>query len=108
MMKKNYDPIEFAIEFAWANGCDISTVNRAKNGLKQLREKSKEWATEVHQANNYLNISSEIQSLKELLETPVAWAKINEQGNIYDISLKINIDNKEKLIPLYRLKNNVK
>lgn len=37
---KNANPIEFAIEFAWANGCDLFTVNNAKDELKRLKQTS--------------------------------------------------------------------
>ena len=110
-MKQHSDPIEFAIEFAWANGCDIFTINNAKNELKKLREKTKEWVDEVYRANefaveqtnNYLEISSEIQSLKDSLSNPVAWAKINDKGDLYDLSLQNNPYYNGKTIPLYRL-----
>jgi len=110
-MKQHSNPIEFAIEFAWANGCDIFTINNAKDELKRLREKTKEWVDEVYRANefaveqtnNYLEISSEIQSLKDSLSNPVAWAKVNDKGDLYDLRLQNNPYCNEKIIPLYRL-----
>lgn len=39
-INKVSNPIEFLIEFAWANGADKFTVNNAKDELKKLREES--------------------------------------------------------------------
>lgn len=38
-MQEHANPIEFLIEFAWANGADRSVVNNAKDELNRLKEK---------------------------------------------------------------------
>ena len=76
-MEQNSNPIEYLIEFAWANGADRFVVNNAKDELKKLRDKNKEWAEEVyranefavHQTNEYLKISQQMQTLKNSLES---------------------------------------
>lgn len=112
-MKQHSDPIEFAIEFAWANGCDKFTINNAKDQLKNLKEKQKEWVAEVYKANKfaveqtneYLAISAEMQNLKDSIASPVAWAKINDRGDLYDLRLQNNpYNDQSKIVPLYRIK----
>lgn len=107
--------IEFAIEFAWANGCDMATINSAKEELKRIKEKTQEWVAEVYRANEfaveqtngYLDIVSKMQSLKDALGSPVAWAKTNDNGDLYDLRLQNNpYDNQKKVIPLFRLNDN--
>lgn len=109
---KNSNPIEFAIEFAWANGCDLFTINNAKDELKKLKAKHKEWSEEVYRANKfaveqtneYLKISHEMQNLKDSLAHPVAYAKITEDGLLYDLNISNNpYDDQNKVIPLYRV-----
>lgn len=76
-----HNPIEFLIDFAWANGADRSVVNSAKEELKKLRSK-----TEI---------------------APVAWARINNFGDLYDLRLSHNPYSDAKLIvPLYRMDSN--
>lgn len=79
-MNKNSNPIDFLIDFAWANGADRFVVNNAKDEIKKLRqevnqikEKTKEWVSEVYRANEfateqmnlYLEKVEEIERLKE-------------------------------------------
>lgn len=114
-MYQNSNPIEFLIDFAWANGADRFIVNNAKDELKKLRleqeqikNKTKEWCEEVfranqfavEQTNEYLSVSKEMESLKESLAKPVAWARINSRGDLHDLRICKNpfIPN---LIPLY-------
>lgn len=115
-MKQHSDPIEFAIEFAWANGCDIFTINNAKDELKRLREKTKEWVDEVYRANEfaveqtneYLKVAKELDSIKDMLDKPVAYAKISKDGSLYDLNIRNNpYDDQTKVIPLYMINNNV-
>lgn len=70
------DPIEFLIEFAWANGADQSVVNNAKDALRHLKE---------------------INSFHT-----VAWARINSRGDLYDPRLIFNPNIDEStILPLY-------
>lgn len=163
-MEKNSDPIEFVIEFAWANGCDLSTINQAKdliaklkredvalhesvsnnytpidilidlcekatntgqwkvsskniedarNSLSKLKSMKRELAKEAYNANQfateelnlYLETSQELGNLQKNLANPVAWARINERGDLYDLRLQNNpYDDQEKIVPLYRAK----
>jgi hypothetical protein len=110
-MEQNSNPIEYLIEFAWANGADRFVVNNAKDELKKLKENSKEWAAEVYRANEfaveqtneYLEISKQMQELKDSLEKPVAWARINDRGDLFDPRLCNNIYvDQNTVVPLYR------
>lgn len=76
-MNKNSDPLESIIDFAWSAGADLFFVQNAKDELKKLRAKNKEWAEEVYRANEfaveqtneYLKISQKMQTLKNSLES---------------------------------------
>ena len=76
-MDKIYDPLESIIDFAWSAGADLFFVQNAKDELKKLRDKNKEWAQEVYRANEfaveqtneYLKISQQMQTLKNSLES---------------------------------------
>jgi hypothetical protein len=76
-MNKNSDPLESIIDFAWSAGADLFFVQNAKDELKKLRDKNKEWAEEVYRANEfaveqtneYLKISQQMQTLKNSLES---------------------------------------
>lgn len=79
-MNKDSDPIETIIDFAWSAGADRFWVNNAKDELKRLKEKQ-----------------------KESLAQPVAYAKINDRGDLYDLRLQFNpYDDESKVVPLYR------
>lgn len=70
------DPIDFLIDFAWANGADLNTVQAAKDKLKSIRE-------------------------NQNFET-VCWAKLNNRGDLYDPRFCYNPHIDESyLIPLY-------
>jgi hypothetical protein len=110
-MEQNSNPIEYLIEFAWANGADRFVVNNAKDELKKLKEKSKEWVAEVYRANEfaveqtneYLEISKQMQELKDSLANPVAWARINDRGDLFGLRLCNNIHvDQNSVVPLYR------
>jgi hypothetical protein len=111
-MEKHANPLESIIDFAWASGADLFFVQNAKDELKKLKEKNKEWANEVYrsnefaveQTNEYLAIFSEMQSLKDSLANPVAWATINDRGDLFDLRLNNNphID-QSTVVPLYRM-----
>ena len=76
-MDKNKNLLESIIDFAWASGADLLFVQNAKEELKKLRDKNKEWAEEVYRANEfavektneYLKISQQMQALKNSLES---------------------------------------
>lgn len=157
-MNKNANPIEFAIEFAWANGCDLFTINNAKDELRklklnksyyqgdealdklislcekaistgkwsltpsvienakanlmQIRGAKTDLAQEIYQAHNfateemnlYLETAKELGDLKKSLNHPVAWAKTNDSGDLYDLRLQNNpYNDQSRMVPLYRI-----
>lgn len=78
MNDKITNPIDFLIEFAWANGADKFTVNNAKDQLKKLRQQSE---------NDYILCG---------------WSRTNDRGDIYDLRRCFNphVDN-ETVLPIY-------
>jgi len=112
-MNKNANPLDSIIDFAWASGADLFFVQNAKDELKKLREKNKEWVKEtyranefaVEQINEYLEVYQQMQTLKDSLESPVAWATINDHGDLFDLRLQNNpYINQDTVVPLYRAK----
>lgn len=90
-MEQHSNPIEYLIEFAWANGAARFIVNNAKDELKRLIEKS-----------------NKLEEITKSLAKPIAWAKITESGELYDLRLQNNpYNNQNAIIPLYsyRIKN---
>jgi hypothetical protein len=83
-MNKHSDPLESIIDFAWASGADLFFVQNAKDELKRLK----------------------MQVLKDSLESPVAYARINDRGDLFDLRTQNNpyVD-QNTVVPLYR-KNN--
>jgi hypothetical protein len=91
-MNEHSDPIEFLIDFAWANGADLSVVNSAKTELKQLKEDNNRW----------LSCEQELSRLKKCFEYPVAWGKTNDRGDLYDLRTQDNPYTDDKIcVPLY-------
>ena len=76
------NPLDSIIEFAWASGADRFWINNAKDELKRLRQ--------------------EIDRLKKLFDNPIAWARINDRGDIYGLRYTNNpyID-QTTVLPLY-------
>ena len=113
-MEKHSNPLESIIDFAWSAGADLFFVQNAKDELKKLKDKNKEWASEVYRANEfaveqtseYLEVHKQMQALKDCIESPVAWARINDHGDLFDLRLQNNpyID-QNTVTPLYRLKS---
>lgn len=111
-MEKHSNPLESIIDFAWASGADLFFVQNAKDELKKLKEKNKEWAEEVYRANEFaveqtnelLEIVQKMQTLKDSLDKPVAWVRINDRGDLFDPRLCNNphID-QNTVVPLYRI-----
>ena len=108
----NSDPLDTLIEFAWASGADRFWVNNAKDELKRLRKNCAELHDEVNKShtfgteelNLYMETSKELGDLQKSLDHPIAWAKINERGDLYDLRLQNNPYNDQtKIVPLYRI-----
>jgi hypothetical protein len=78
-INKHSNPIEAIIDFAWAAGADRFWVNNAKDELKKL---------------------------KSVVDTPVAYAKTNNLGDLYDLRLQNNpYDDQNSVVPLYRVES---
>lgn len=79
---RNSNPLDTLIDFAWSSGADVFWVNNAKDELKRLKK--------------------ELASLKDSLDQPVAYAKITEDGMLYDLNRQNNpYSDQTKVIPLY-------
>jgi hypothetical protein len=57
-MNEHSNPIEFLIDFAWANGADRFTVNNAKDQLKKLIEDSTD-------SNRWYSCEKELSQLRQ-------------------------------------------
>jgi len=83
-MDKISNPLETLIDFAWASGADRFWVNNAKDELKRLRKT-------VDEINNKL-------------AEPAAYARINNDGDLFDLNLKNNPYNDQStVVRLYRI-----
>jgi hypothetical protein len=52
------------------------------------------------------NMVNELEFLRSVFDNPVAWAKINDGGDLYDLRLQNNpYNDQNKIVPLYRLNN---
>jgi hypothetical protein len=81
-MEKHSNPLDSIIDYAWSSGADLFFVNNAKDELKKLRE--------------------EVDNLRNKLDKPVAWARINKRGDLYDPRLCLNpYINTQEVVPLY-------
>lgn len=81
-MNKNANPLDSIIDYAWSSGADLFFVNNAKDELKKLRE--------------------EVDNLHKQLDNPVAWARINKRGDMFDLRLQSNpYTDPKTVVPLY-------
>jgi hypothetical protein len=86
LMDKVANPLDAIIDFAWASGADLFFVNNAKDELKRLNQ--------------------ELDFLKKSIDEPVAYAKITNDGMLYDLNRQNNPHyDQTKVIPLYRIKH---
>lgn len=86
LMDKVANPLDSIIDFAWASGADLFFVNNAKDELKRLKQ--------------------ELDSLRESIDQPVAYAKMTNDGWLYDLNISNNPHyDQTKVIPLYRIKH---
>lgn len=94
-MNEHSDPIEFLIEFAWANGADRFVVNNAKDQLKKLQEDSKN-------SERWYSCEKDLHKIREIFNYPVAYGKINDRNDLYDLRLMNNPhEDQTKVVPLY-------
>lgn len=81
-MDKNANPLDSIIDYAWSSGADLFFVNNAKDELRKLRE--------------------EVDNLHKQLDKPVAWARINKRGDMFDLRLQSNpYTDPKTVVPLY-------
>lgn len=122
-MNPNATPIDAIIDFALKSGANLFIVNNAKDELKKLREevdtireKSKEWSREVFDSNqlavemtnDYLKTCEKIQELQDSLDKPVAWARINKRGDMFDLRLQSNpYTDPKTVVPLYAFRKGI-
>ena len=117
-MQENANPLDYILKCAEQGLTPkLFTVQNAKDELKKLREevdtlreKSKEWTKEVFNSNkfavdmtnDYLKTCEKMQELQDSLDKPVAWARINKRGDLYDPRLCLNpYINTQEVVPLY-------
>jgi hypothetical protein len=81
-MNENATPLDAIIDFALKSGASLFITNNAKDELKKLRE--------------------EVDNLRSQLDKPVAWARMNKRGDLYDLRLCLNpYINPQEIVPLY-------
>lgn len=88
-MNEHSNPIEFLIDFAWANGADRFVVNNAKDQLRKLEADLKD-------------AQKTYADLMKVFDYPVAYGKINDRHDLYDLRISNNPKSDQtKVIPLY-------
>jgi hypothetical protein len=101
-MNEHSDPIEFLIEFAWANGADRFVVNNAKDELKKLKDDSSDSKRWFSCEQELSRLRQEHNKLLSIFEHPVAYGKTNDRNDIYDLRLGNNPhEDQTKVVPLY-------
>jgi len=82
-MQENANPLDYILKCAEQGLTPkLFTVQNAKDQLKKLRE--------------------EVDDLHKQLDKPVAWARINNRGDLYDPRLCLNpYINTQEVVPLY-------
>jgi hypothetical protein len=83
-MNPNSNPIDYLIDIASESGVNSFIINNAKDELKRLRQ--------------------QLEKLNESLANPVAYARVNDTGDLYDLRLQNNPYNDQTtVVPLYRI-----
>lgn len=101
-MNEHSNPIEFLIEFAWANGADRFVVNNAKDELQKLKENTEYLSRWLSCEKDLTQLREENKSLKRIFEMPVAYGKLNDRLDLYDLRLMNNPhEDQSKIVPLY-------
>jgi hypothetical protein len=101
-MTKHSSPIEFLIEFAWANGADRFVVNNAKDELNKLKVNADNKSRWMSCEKDLFKLREEYNKLLSVFKYPVAYGLINERHDLYDLRIMNNPHNAdEKVVPLY-------
>jgi hypothetical protein len=83
-MNPNSNPIDYLIDIASESGVNSFIINNAKDELKRLRQ--------------------QLEKLNQSLANPVAYARVNDTGDLYDLRLQNNPYNDQTtVVPLYRI-----
>lgn len=101
-MNEHSNPIEFLIEFAWANGADRFVVNNAKDELRKLKEDSTDSKRWFSCEQELTKLRQEYNKLIAIFDNPVAYGLVNERHDLYNLRIMDNPYNSDdKVIPLY-------
>ena len=103
-MNHNSNPLDYLIEC-----CETAintgkwhltkfTILNAKDELRRLRESNKDLVIEAYNANQFA-----VNEMNRNLDYKnIAWASLNERGDLYNLTLHYNrFQNSNTLIPLY-------
>ena len=92
-MNKHSNPLDYVLSCAEQGLVPESfAVQNAKDELKKLKEDNSRW----------LSCEKELSSLKNSLGFPVAWGRINDRGDLYDLRTSLNPHIEEReIVPLY-------
>ena len=104
-MNKNSDPLDTLIDFAASAGADKFWVHNAKDELRKLRDQTNKLvASTTEKVDLLLSVTKQLDLINTSLAQPVAYAKINDRGDLYDLRLQNNpYNNQNKIIPIYRI-----
>ena len=96
---------------------DKFTINNAKDELKKLRQSNKDLAQDCFNANLFATEDTErwlacekdrclldekYRNLLKVFDNPVAWGKVNDKGDLYDLRTQYNHFTPEaSVVPLY-------
>ena len=96
---------------------DKFLINNAKDELKRLRDSNKGLSEDCAKSNQFaieetgrwLSCESErcklqekYRELSKLFDNPVAWGKVNDKGDLYDLRTQYNhFIPEESVVPLY-------
>lgn len=101
-MNEHSHPIEFLIEFAWANGADRFVVNNAKDQLKKLQTDSQDSKRWFSCEKELSRLKEEHKKLLDIFDHPVAYGLINDRNDLYNLRIDLNSYYDEtKVVPLY-------
>jgi hypothetical protein len=101
-MNEHSNPIEFLIEFAWANGADRFIVNNAKDELRKLKDNKDNENRWISCEKDLAKLREEHNKLLSVFNYPVAYGLINDRHDLYDLRIMDNPHNAdEKVVPLY-------
>ena len=104
-MNKEANPLDTIIDFALSAGADKFWVHNAKDELRKLRDQTNKLvASTTEKIDLLLSVTKQLDLINQSIAKPVAYAKINDRGDLYDLRLQNNpYNNQSKVVPLYRI-----